>query len=132
MTTPTRTSSAAPRGGAQGPSGSRAAAEARLKNKAALITGGGAGIGAATARLFCAEGAAVTLVDADAGALAATADAIGRAVPGARLVQVVADVSDEHAPAQAAQRTLDALGRLHGLVNNAPMRHYSALAHATP
>ncbi len=45
----------------------------RLANKVALITGGGAGIGAATARLFCAEGAAVTLVDADAEALERTA-----------------------------------------------------------
>jgi dihydroneopterin aldolase len=41
----------------------------RLKNKAALITGAGAGIGAATARLFCAQGARVCLLDANPQAL---------------------------------------------------------------
>ena len=45
---------------------------ARLAGKAALITGGAAGIGAAMGRLFCAEGAAVTLVDVDAQRLAQT------------------------------------------------------------
>ena len=48
----------------------------RLAGKAALITGGGAGIGAATAALFVTEGAAVMLVDADADALARTARAM--------------------------------------------------------
>ncbi len=33
----------------------------RLENKIAIITGGGTGIGAATARLFCREGAQVVL-----------------------------------------------------------------------
>ena len=48
----------------------------RLAGKVALITGGGAGIGAAVAQLFCADGAAVMLVDADAAALARTARSI--------------------------------------------------------
>ena len=48
----------------------------RLKGKTALITGGGAGIGAATGRIFCAEGASVVLVDQDSSALEAAASAI--------------------------------------------------------
>ena len=38
----------------------------RLLDKTALITGGGAGIGAACGLLFCTEGAAGILVDVDA------------------------------------------------------------------
>jgi len=43
----------------------------RVAGKVALITGGGAGIGAATGELVCAEGGMAVLVDADADALAA-------------------------------------------------------------
>jgi NAD(P)-dependent dehydrogenase (short-subunit alcohol dehydrogenase family) len=48
----------------------------RLSGKIALITGGGSGIGAATALLFAREGAAVAVVDRDGEAAAATANRI--------------------------------------------------------
>ena len=104
----------------------------RLEGKAALITGGGAGIGAATAALFCTEGASVMLVDASAEALARTVEAIGTQVKGARLSSFVADVADADQAAQAVQRTLADFGRLDVLVNNAAMRNYAALADASP
>lgn len=104
----------------------------RLANKVALITGGGAGIGAAAALLFCREGAAVTLVDADAQALARTVEAIQAEVPGARIAQHVANVADADEAVRAVQLALASFGALHILVNNASMRNYSAVANATP
>ena len=56
----------------------------RLEGKVAVVTGGAGGIGAATGRLFCEEGArGVVLVDRDAAAMAEACDAIRAAVPGA-------------------------------------------------
>ena len=105
---------------------------ARLAGKAALITGGGAGIGAATARIFCAEGAAVALVDVDEAAAEATQADIRRTVPGARVVAVRADVADAMAAASAVERAVATHGRLDVLVNNAALRNGAAIADATP
>ena len=41
----------------------------RLENRAAIITGGAGGIGAATGSLFCEQGASVMLVDSDSDAM---------------------------------------------------------------
>ncbi len=118
----------------------------RLAGKVALITGGGAGIGAATARLFVAEGARVMLVDADAESLAHTLAAINgddlwradnelsaRSIAdhGQAAAGRVADVADADAAAAAVQQALQHFGRLDVLVNNAAMRNYAPLALAT-
>ena len=105
---------------------------ARLDGKSVLITGGAAGIGAALAQLFCAEGAAVTLVDLDAVALEATRTAIVAALPGARVACYAADVADADAATAAVAHALHAHGHLDVLVNNAAVRNTSALADATP
>jgi 2-hydroxycyclohexanecarboxyl-CoA dehydrogenase len=104
---------------------------ARLRGKAALITGGGAGIGAATARLFCGEGAAVMLVDSDAAALARTSASILEQLPAARIAHLVADVTDAGQAAASVHQALAAFSRLDVLVNNAAMRNHSRLADAT-
>ena len=106
--------------------------EPRMAGRRALITGGGGGIGAATARVFVQEGAAVLLVDADAQALARTQAALLQAHPEARVLTVSADVSDEAAAQAAVDQATAAWGGLDALVNNAAMRNYSAAANATP
>ena len=104
----------------------------RVADKAALITGGGAGIGAATGELICAEGGMALLVDANAAALAGTAKVIAAKLPGARVSTFVADVADPAAAVQAVAHALQTFGRLDVLVNNAAMRNYSAIADSTP
>ena len=103
----------------------------RLANKVALITGGGAGIGAATARVFCIEGAAVLLVDSDAAALDRSVRHIIETVPGACVKSFVADVTDEVLALAAAQHCAKVFGKLDVLVNNAAMRNYSPIAEAS-
>ena len=104
----------------------------RVEGKAALITGGGAGIGAATGELICAEGGMALLVDANAEALAGTMKAIAQRVPGARLATFAADVADAGAAVRACEHALQTFGRLDILINNAAMRNYSAIADSTP
>ena len=60
----------------------------KLKDKVAIVTGAGSGIGAATARLFAAEGAQVALVDRDAQGLHKVSGEIAGALA------IEADVSD--------------------------------------
>jgi NAD(P)-dependent dehydrogenase (short-subunit alcohol dehydrogenase family) len=89
----------------------------RLKNKVALITGAGSGIGRESALLFAAEGAAVLAVDINEAAAADTAAAIEAA--GGRARPFRADVSsaaDCQAMVEAAEATF---GRLDVLFNNA-------------
>ena len=103
----------------------------RLADKVALITGGGAGIGAATARIFCSEGAAVLLVDSDAAALDRSARHIIETVPGSRVNSFVADIADDVLALAAAQHCAKLFGQLDVLVNNAAMRNYSPIAEAS-
>ncbi|MDR7096368.1 SDR family NAD(P)-dependent oxidoreductase [Hydrogenophaga laconesensis] len=106
--------------------------EPRLAGKVALITGGGAGIGAAAAHLFCQEGAAVLLVDANAEALERTKASVLETIPSARVVTVAANVADEAAAKAAVQQCVAQWDGLDILVNNAAMRNYTAAANATP
>jgi NAD(P)-dependent dehydrogenase (short-subunit alcohol dehydrogenase family) len=64
-----------------------------MAGRVALVTGGGGGIGEATGRLFAEEGAAVTLLDADA--VESSAAGILSAVPGARVLALTGDVTRE-------------------------------------
>jgi meso-butanediol dehydrogenase/(S,S)-butanediol dehydrogenase/diacetyl reductase len=106
-------------------------AQPRLHGRRAVITGGGAGIGAAVARVFCAEGAAVMLIDRDAPALAATRAALLAVLPEAQVLTAVAEVADEAALTAAIQRAEAELGGIDILVNNAAMRHHGPLADAS-
>lgn len=85
-----------------------------LEGKVAMVTGGAAGIGLATAELFVEEGARVVVADLSEQAGAEAADRLGEA---ARFIRC--DVSSEEDWAMAVQFCLAEFGALHLLVNNA-------------
>ena len=87
-----------------------------LSDRVAVVTGGGGGIGAATARLFADHGAQVVVADIDAERAHQTADEI--TVSGGSAVAVVADVCDHGQVADLARSVLERHGRVDVLVNN--------------
>src|ERR1700752_2748405 len=86
----------------------------RLTNKTALITGGNSGIRIATARLFVAEGAKVTVTGRDQAALRAAAKELG---PNA--LAIVADATDIAATERAVERAVEKFGKLDIVFANA-------------
>lgn len=89
----------------------------RHAGRVVLVTGGGSGIGRATALRLAAEGAAVGVLDRDLDAAAAVADEITAA--GHRACAVFADVRDEAQVDAAVGTVIDELGPVTGLVNSA-------------
>jgi 2-hydroxycyclohexanecarboxyl-CoA dehydrogenase len=102
----------------------------RMTGRVALVTGGGGGIGAATGRLFAEEGAAVVLVDTEGEAAEAAALEIGTAVPGAAVLALEADLTQELQARRVVREACVRFGALHTLVNVAGVRVYAPLAEA--
>ena len=89
----------------------------RLEGKVAMVTGAASGIGRATAETLAREGASVMCADLNVAGARETAEAIGAA--GGKAAVVELDVTDEPAVQAALQTTVDELGALHILVNDA-------------
>lgn len=85
----------------------------KLENKVSLITGAASGIGAATAKLFAAEGATVIVVDIDESNGRRVADEIG-----ARGIFNKANVSEPLEVEAMVKLAVDRFGRLDVLHNN--------------
>jgi 3-oxoacyl-[acyl-carrier protein] reductase len=89
----------------------------RLKDKVAVITGAGQGLGAAYARKFCHEGAKVVIADINETAARDVAKELE--AKGYEAFALVTDVSQEADTQNLARATIEKYGRIDVLVNNA-------------
>jgi rhamnulose-1-phosphate aldolase/alcohol dehydrogenase len=87
-----------------------------LASRVALVTGGGSGIGRATAQRLAAEGACVVVADRDGAAAQRVASAIGSADVA---VAVTSDVTDEDSVIDACRQAALAFGGVDLVVSNA-------------
>lgn len=94
----------------------------RFDDRALFVTGGGSGIGAATARRFAAEGGRVAVVDLDASAAESLVASLGSGVA------IGCDVSDESSVAAAVAIARERLGRIDCIFNSAGYVRFVPLA----
>ena len=90
-----------------------------LEGKTAIITGGSKGIGRAAALRFVQEGASVLVCARGPDALEETAGAARKAVEGARVVTVPADLTRADDIRRVVAEGVRTFGRVDILVNNA-------------
>ena len=89
----------------------------RLQDKIAVITGGNSGVGAAAAKLFAAEGAAVVITARREAALEKIAGEIKEV--GGQVLAISTDISKPEDPERLMQTVMEKFGRIDILVNNA-------------
>ena len=94
----------------------------RLEGRTALVTGGGSGIGAATARRLAAEGARVAIADIDEG----SAHEVAGEIDG---IAAAADVADAESVRRAVGEVVAAAGPIDVLVNNAGLDRFAFFVH---
>ena len=93
----------------------------RLRDKVAIVTGGGQGIGRAYALRFAREGAKVVIAELDRSNGAKVAEEV--AALGVEAMHVATDVADEASCAAMARAAHERFGRIDVLLNNAAIFH---------
>lgn len=103
-------------------------APGRVEGKVALVTGGGGGIGQATAQLLWEQGASVVLADVDAEAAERAAAEIS--ADGERLLAVGARLDEEPEAQAVVAQAVSRFGRLDVLANVAGVRVWGPITEA--
>lgn len=101
----------------------------QLKNKIAIVTGAGSGIGRQIALTFAEEGAGVVVADLNQSAAQRVAEEIKQAR--GRAVAMALDVAKESDWTQLIERTVEHYGKLNILVNNAGISGEKSLFEVT-
>ncbi len=97
----------------------------RLKDKVAIITGGGSGFGEVTGHLFAREGAAVMLADINSAAARAVAESIQ--AEGGKASWAETNVSSSESAAALVETTLAHFGQVDILFNNAGVEGFGSV-----
>ncbi len=97
-----------------------------FNNKVVLITGGGTGIGKATASAFIAKGATVVITGRRQEVLEQTTQELG-----SQSYAIAGDVSKSGEPSRIIERVIRKFGRLDVLINNAGTGSMGPLSHTT-
>src|SRR2546423_9291460 len=92
----------------------------KLKDRVAVITGAGSGIGRASAREFAREGARVVVADINLAGAAETVRQIEAG--GGRALALETDVADPASVQRLGAETLKAFSEVHTLFNNAAIQ----------
>jgi 3-hydroxybutyrate dehydrogenase len=98
----------------------------RLRDRTALVTGGGTGIGFAIARTLVTEGARVAIASREATRLATVAMELDS--PGERVMPLQMDVTDRTSVARGVEAVAARWGRIDILVNNAGVSGITAVS----
>ncbi|MBF6559222.1 MAG: SDR family oxidoreductase [Candidatus Binataceae bacterium] len=101
----------------------------KFDGRVAIVTGGGAGIGAATVRRFAREGAAVVIADLSGTRANQVKDEINSG--GGKAAAIKMDAGDAEAVQATIKLAIDSFGRLDILFNNAGMAEVSWLHETT-
>lgn len=90
-----------------------------FQGKTVIITGAGMGLGLAAAKVVADRGANLTLVDYNEEALTKAKEEILSTAPNAKILTIVADVSNEEAVKNYVDKTIAEFGQIDGFYNNA-------------
>src|SRR5438309_2064338 len=97
-----------------------------FKDKVALVTGAGSGLGLATAKAFAESGASVVLADWDQKSVRSAADEL--VARGHKALAIHCDVADDAQVETMVQQTVATFGRLDAAYNNAGVQNIIAEA----